>query len=115
MSISIQTNVNSLIAQQNLSTTQAFQSKTIQQLTSGYRINSSSDDAAGLAVANSFRSSETELTQGVQNANNGISTLQIGDGGMNNISQMLDRLRTLSTQSASGTFTGDRGILNNEF
>src|SRR6185312_3110814 len=82
---------------------------------SGYRINSSSDDAAGLAVANSFRSSETELTQGVQNANNGISTLQIGDGGMNNISQMLDRLRTLSTQSASGTFTGDRGILNNEF
>ena len=56
MSISIQTNVNSLIAQQNLSVTNKFQSLTIAQLTSGYRINSSGDDAAGLAVANKFRS-----------------------------------------------------------
>jgi flagellin len=115
MSISLQTNVDSLVAQQNLSTNSAFESKTIQQLTSGYRINSSADDAAGLAIANGFRSSEAELTQGVQNANNGISTLQIVDGGMNNISQMLDTLRTLATQSASGTFTGDRGVLNNQF
>ena len=82
MSISIQTNVDSLVAQSNLSTNSAFQSKTIKQLTSGYRINSSADDAAGLAIANSFRSSEAELTQGVQNANDGISTLQIVDGGI---------------------------------
>ena len=115
MSISLQTNVDSLVAQQNLNTNSAFESKTIQELTSGYRINSSADDAAGLAIANGFRSSEAELTQGVQNANNGISTLQIVDGGMNNISQMLDTLRTLATQSASGTFTGDRGVLNNQF
>lgn len=115
MSISLQTNVDSLVAQQNLNTNSAFESKTIQQLTSGYRINSSADDAAGLAIANGFRSTESELTQGVQNANNGISTLQIVDGGMNNISQMLDTLRTLATQSASGTFTGDRGVLNNQF
>ena len=53
--------------------------------------------------------------QGVRNANDGISTLQIIDGGMNNISKMLDRLRTLSTQSASDTFTGDRSVLNSEF
>src|ERR1035438_447570 len=115
MSISIQTNVDSLVAQQNLSTNSAFQSKTIQELTSGYRINSSGDDAAGLAIANSFRSSEAELTQGVANANDGISTLQIVDGGMSNVSNMLDRLRTLATQSASQTFTGDRSVLNNEF
>ncbi len=115
MSISLQTNVDSLVAQTNLSTNSAFESKTIQQLTSGFRINSSADDAAGLAIANGFRSSEAELTQGVQNANNGISTLQIVDGGMNNVSQMLDTLRTLATQSASGTFTGDRGVLNNQF
>jgi flagellin len=115
MSISLQTNLDSLVAQQNLNTNSAFESKTIQELTSGYRINSSADDAAGLAIANGFRSSESELTQGVQNANNGISTLQIVDGGMNNISQMLDTLRTLATQSASGTFTGDRGVLNNQF
>jgi flagellin len=115
MSISLQTNIDSLVGQQNLDATEAFQSTTIQQLTSGYRINSAADDAAGLAVANGYRSSEAELTQGVQNANNATSTLQIADGGMNNISQMLDTLRSLSTESASGTFTGDRTILNNEF
>jgi flagellin len=113
--LSIQTNVNSLVAQQNLSVNNAFQSKTIQQLTSGYRINSSGDDAAGLAVANKYRSSVAELTQGVANGNDGVAQLQIMDGGMNNIAQMLDRLKTLAMQSASGTFTGNRATLNSEF
>jgi flagellin len=113
--ISIQTNVNSLVAQQNLSVNSAFQSKTIQQLTSGYRINSSGDDAAGLAVANKYRSSVAELTQGVANGNDGVSQLQIMDGGMSNISMVLDRLKTLATQSASGAFTGSRATLNSEF
>ena len=106
--LSIQTNVNSLVAQQNLSVNSAFQSKTIQQLTSGYRINSSGDDAAGLAVANKYRSSVAELTQGVANGNDGVAQLQIMDGGMSNISMVLDRLKTLATQSASGAFTGNR-------
>ncbi len=113
--ISIQTNVASLMAQQNLSTDNQFQSKTIQQLTSGYRINSSGDDAAGLAVANGYRSSVDELTQGVANANDGTSQLQILDGGLSNISSILDRLKTLATQSASGTFTGSRATLNQEY
>src|SRR5581483_1462203 len=113
--LSIQTNVNSLVAQQNLSVNSTFQSKTIQQLTSGYRINSSADDAAGLAVANQFRNNISELTQGVQNANNGVGQLQIIDGGLSNISQMLDRLKTLATESASGTFTGSRTTVNNEY
>lgn len=113
--LSIQTNVNSLTAQENLSVNSKFQSQTIQRLTSGYRINSSADDAAGMAVANKFRSDTTELTQGVRNANDGISQLQIIDGGLTNVSQMLDRLKTLATQSASTTFTGDRSTLNNEF
>ena len=112
---SIQTNVNSLIAQENLRVNSNFQSQTIQRLTSGYRINQSGDDAAGLAIANKFRSDVAELTQGVRNANDGISTLQILDGGMNNVSKMLDRLKTLATQSASDTFTGDRNVLNQEF
>src|SRR5215467_1596924 len=115
MSLSIQTNVASIQAQENLRVNTDFQSKTINRLTSGYRINNSSDDAAGLAVANKFRGDITELTQGVRNANDGISTLEIVDGGLNNISQMLDRLRTLATQSASTTFTGNRGTLNTEF
>jgi flagellin len=113
--ISLQTNVNSLVAQQNLSVNSSFQSKTIQQLTSGYRINQSGDDAAGLAVANKFRSTIAELTQGVANGNDATAQLQIMDGGMNNISLILDRLKTLATQSASGTFTGSRTVLNAEF
>jgi len=113
--ISIQTNVDSLVAQQNLRVNSQFQSNTIQQLTSGYRINSSADDAAGLAVANSYRNSIAELNQGVRNANDGVSQLQIVDGGLSNISQILDRMKTLATESASSTFTGDRTTLNNEF
>jgi flagellin len=115
MAFSIQTNVSSLIAQENLRVNNDFQSQTIQRLTSGYRINQSGDDAAGLAIANKFRSDVTELTQGVRNANDGISQLQIMDGGMNNIGKMLDRLKTLATQSASSTFTGDRSVLNKEY
>ena len=113
--ISVQTNVTSLIAQETLRVDSNFQSRTIQRLTSGYRINSSGDDPAGLAVANGYRNSEAELPQGIQNANDGISTLQIIDGGENNIGQILDRLKTLATQSASDTFTGNRNVLNSEF
>ncbi len=115
MSFSIQTNVNSLIAQQNLTVNNEFQTQTITQLTSGYRINEAGDDAAGLAVANKFRNDTAELTQGVGNGNDAVAQLQIMDGGMSNISQILDRLKTLATQSASGTFTGDRNTLNSEF
>jgi flagellin len=113
--ISLRTNVDSLNAQHNLNVDNQFQSKTIQQLTSGYRINSSGDDAAGLAVANGLRDSISELTQGVNNANDGVSQLQIIDGGLSNVSTILDRLKTLATQSASGTFTGSRATLNQEY
>jgi flagellin len=113
--LSIQTNINSLIAQNNLRINENFQQNTITQLTSGYRINSSGDDAAGLAVANTYRDNIAQLTQGVLNANQGLASLQIVDGGLSNISTILDRLQTLATESASGTFTGDRNTLNNEF
>lgn len=115
MSISIQTNVSSIVAQDNLRINNDFQNRTIQRLTSGFRINSSGDDAAGLAVSNALRSATTELTQGVRNANDGISILQIVDGGLNNISKILDRLKTLATQAASETFTGNRATLDAEY
>jgi flagellin len=113
--ISLQTNVTSLEAQQDLNVNNAFQSNTIQQLSSGYRINSSADDAAGLAVANQYNSDTVELQQGVRNANDGLSQLQIVDGGLSNISNMLNRMKTLATQSATSTFTGNRTTLNNEY
>lgn len=112
---SIVTNINSLIAQENLGKTNFAQQRTIQRLTSGLRINSSADDAAGLAVANRFRSDIAVLQQGVRNAADGLSTLQTIDGGLNNVSLLLDRGRTLAAQAASGTFTGDRATLNLEF
>ncbi|HMD48496.1 MAG TPA: hypothetical protein VKG79_05335, partial [Bryobacteraceae bacterium] len=115
MSNSIQTNTTSLFALQALSQNSAFESNTIQQLTSGYRINSSGDDAAGLAVANQFAANISELQQGVLNASNGSSTLQIIDGGLSNISSILNRLQTLATESASATFQGNRATLNQEF
>ena len=113
--ISFQTNVDSMNAQSNLNVNNRFQSNTIQQLTSGFRINKSGDDAAGLAIANGYRDNIAELTQGVSNANDGISQLQIIDGGLSNISTILDRMKTLATQSASGTFTGSRATLDQEY
>ena len=115
MSISFQTNYASLVAANNLNIISANQTKTIQQLTSGYRINQSGDDAAGLAIANQYNSSVAELTQGVLNANNGVSQLQIADGGLSNITTILNRLKTLATESASTTFSGDRSNINTEY
>jgi len=115
VSFDINTNIASLQAQQYLNVNTQFQSKTINEVTSGLRIVNSGDDAAGLAIANTYKNNETVLTQGIQNANSGLSQLQIIDGGMNNISQLLDRASTLATESATGTFTGDRGVLNSEF
>jgi len=118
VAFSVNTNIASLQAQNYLASSSNFQSKTINRVTSGLRIISSGDDAAGLAIANSFRSDQAVLTQGIRNGNDGLSTLQTIDGGMSNISQLLDRARTLATQSASGTFTGGvagRAQLNSEF
>jgi len=115
MAFSINTNISSLQAQYYLNKTQQFQAKTINEVTSGLRIVNAGDDAAGLAVANSYRSDQAVLTQGIQNLNSATSTLQTIDGGMSNIGNLLDRARTLATQSSSTTFTGDRTALNSEF
>jgi len=115
MSFRINTNVASLQSREYLRQTSEAQGKTIGRVTSGLRILSSGDDAAGLSIANTFRSDQAVLSQGIRNANDGLSTLQTIDGGINNISKLLDRARTLATQSASGTFTGSRTVLNSEF
>ena len=113
--ISIQTNYAAMVGEQNLATNNTFQTNTIEQLTSGYRINNSGNDPAGLAVANQYSSDVAELTQGVINGNSGVSTLQIMDGGMSNISTMLNRMKTLATEAASGTFTGNLNTVQAEF
>jgi len=114
-SFSVVNNIAAANAQSNLIDTNHGLQKALNRLSSGLRINNSGDDAAGLAVANTYRSKVAVLNQGIRNANDGMSTLQIKDGALNNISNLLDRLATLATQSASTGFTGDRTKLNNEF
>ncbi|MCA2969906.1 MAG: flagellin, partial [Acidobacteriaceae bacterium] len=115
MSFRVNTNVASLQSREYLRQTSEAQGRTINRVTSGLRLVASGDDAAGLAIANSFRSEQAVLSQGIRNANDGLSSLQTLDGGINNIGRLLDRARTLATQSASGTFSGDRNVLNSEF
>src|SRR5581483_7998541 len=114
-SFSILNNLASLGGTVNLGNTALSHKQTIARLSSGLRINNASDDAAGLAVANTYRSTITGLNQGVRNANDGVASLQVVDSGLQGISTLLDRARTLATQSASDTFSGDRSTLNNEF
>jgi flagellin len=112
---SVLNNIASVNAQANLASTSIGLNKALTRLSSGLRINSSGDDAAGLAVANSYRSNVAVLNQGIRNANDGLSTLQIKDGALNNISNLLDRLSTLATQSASSSSTVDRTAIDSEF
>ncbi|PYS29171.1 MAG: flagellin FliC [Acidobacteria bacterium] len=115
MSFSVNTNIASLNGQVQLNKTQMSLQGTLARLTSGLRINSSADDAAGLAVANRFRMDNAGLQTGIRSANDATSRLQIEDGAMDNISNLLDRALTLATQAASDTFLGNRTTLDNEF
>jgi flagellin len=114
-SFSVVSNVSATNAQANLNTTNIGLQQALTRLSSGYRINRSGDDAAGLVVANTYRSQQAVLNQGVRNAGDGLSTLQIKDGALNNISTLLDRLSTLATESASSSSSVDRDVLNKEF
>jgi flagellin len=114
-SFSVVSNIASANAQANLQTSQLGLNKALNRLSSGLRINSSGDDAAGLAVANAHRSQQAILTQGIRNANDGLSDLQIKDGALNNISTLLDRLATLATQASSTSNGADIGKLSDEY
>jgi flagellin len=114
-SFSVVSNISASNAQANLQNTSLGLQKALNRLSSGFRINNAGDDAAGLAVANSYRSTQAVLNQGVRNANDGLSNLQIKDGALNNISTLLDRLSTLATQAASDSSSVDRTALDNEF
>jgi flagellin len=114
-SFSVVNNIASANAQANLATTNIGLQQALNRLSSGLRINRSGDDAAGLAVANAYRSNIAVLNQGIRNAGDGLSTLQIKDGALNNISNLLDRLATLATQSASSSATVSRASLDLEF
>jgi len=111
----INTNVQSLVAQNALAINNRSLSKSMQQLSTGKRINSAGDDAAGLAIANKMTSQIRGLNQAVRNANDGISLLQTAEGATQEITNMLQRMRELAVQAANDTYTSsDRSALNAE-
>ncbi len=111
----INTNVYSLNAQRNLTQSQNSLSTALQRLSSGLRINSAKDDAAGLAIAQRFTSQINGLNQAARNANDGISLLQTAEGGLSTSSDLLQRIRQLAVQSANGTNSStDRAALQSE-
>ncbi len=114
-SFSVVNNIASANAQANLVNTNMGLRTALNRLSSGLRINNSGDDAAGLALANTYRGKVAVLNQGMRNANDGLSTLQIKDGALNNISNLLDRLGTLAAPSGPSSSTVDRTKLNTEF
>ncbi|NQY99568.1 MAG: flagellin FliC [Bdellovibrionales bacterium] len=103
MSLRIATNVASLNAQKNLFGTNLRMERSLARLSSGYRINQAADDAAGLAISENLRGQIRGMKQANRNANDGVSLVQVAEGGLNEISNMLIRLRELGVQSASDT------------
>jgi flagellin len=115
MASTINSNINSLTAQRNLSSSQASLSTSIQRLSSGLRINSAKDDAAGLAIAERFTSQIKGLNQASRNANDGISLAQTAEGAMKSASDTLQRVRELAVQSANASNSAsDRQALQQE-
>jgi len=111
----INTNINSLTAQRNLNNAQSDNSQALNRLSSGLRINSSKDDAAGLAISTRFESQISGLNVATRNAGDGVSLAQTAEGGLDSITTNLSRLRELAVQSANATNTDvDREALNAE-
>jgi flagellin len=112
----INTNVQSLVAQNALSVNNRSLSKSMEQLSTGKRINSAGDDAAGLAIANKMTSQIRGLNQAVRNANDGISLLQTAEGATQEVTNMLQRMRELAVQAANDTYSDtDRSALQTEY
>ena len=112
----INTNLVSLNAQRHLSTSQSQLATSMQRLSSGLRVNSAKDDAAGLAIAERMNTQVRGMNVAIRNANDGISMAQVGEGALGKISDIFQRMRELAVQSANGTNTPDDRIsLNQEF
>ena len=105
MSLGILTNVAATYAENNLNQTQGSLQTVLQQLSSGSRINSGADDAAGLSVADGLHANVAALTQSAQNAQNGVGLLQTADGALSQVTSLLDRATTLATEASNGGLT----------
>jgi len=116
MGLRIATNVSSLTAQRHLINTRRLLDRSLERLSSGYRINKAGDDAAGMAISEKLRAKTRGLIQAQRNASDGISLIQVAEGGLEEIQNILVRLRELGVQAASDTIGGqERRYLNEEY
>jgi flagellin len=116
MGLFIQTNISSMQAQKNLLGNQSNLTKSFNRLSSGFRINSAADDAAGLAISESMKAQVRSYTVAERNANDGISMSQTGEGALGEIHDVLGRMRELAVQSSNGSLTlSDRSFVQTEF
>ncbi|GGG81888.1 flagellin N-terminal helical domain-containing protein [Edaphobacter dinghuensis] len=116
MSLGVLNNIAAIYAQNNLNQTQNSLQNVLQQLSSGSRINSGADDAAGLALADGLHANEAALTQSSQNATSGVGLLQTADGALSQVTNLLNRAVTLATEAANGTLNSSQiGSANQEY
>lgn len=116
MGLVIQTNISSMESQKNLLVNQAALTKSFNRLSSGFRINSAADDAAGLGISESMKSQIRSYTVAERNANDGISMAQTAEGALGEMHNILGRMRELAMQSSNGSMTAtDRGYVQTEF
>src|SRR5689334_24770000 len=116
MGLRVNTNIASLNSQRHLRGTRLNLDKSLERLSSGYRINRAGDDAAGLAISENLRAQIRGLKQASRNASDGVSLVQVAEGSLNEISSILIRLRELSEQAASDTISPvERQFLNVEY
>jgi flagellin len=116
MALTVRTNIASIRASNRLNSTQNSLTSSLEKISSGLRINRAADDAAGLSVASRMDSDNTSLKQAIRNANDGISLVQTAEGGLNEIYNILVRMRELSVQASNETYSSiDRSQINTEF
>ena len=115
MPLSVNTNIASLTAQRSLSNSQSTLETAFERLSTGKRINSAVDDAAGLAIGQTLTSKVNGLNQAIRNANDGISVVQIAEGALDEVTTILQRMRDLAVQAANDSLSGtERGYLDSE-
>src|ERR1700683_3294332 len=107
-SFSILNNIPALQAENELNTTQASLNTTLQQLATGQRINSGSDDPAGLAIANGLSANIAALNQSIQNANDGVGSLQVADGALSQVTSLLNTAVSIATEASTGTVSSSQ-------
>jgi flagellin len=116
MSFGILNNIPALNAENALNSTQSTLNSTLQQLSTGMRINSGADDPAGLAIANGLSANVAALNQSIQNANDGVGALQVADGALSQVTTLLNTAVSIATEASTGTVSSaQRGSLDAEY